>query len=273
MKRELIGLASLAMIAMQKRTPSGSAYMWEDVMVPLPSIDKQGITVSLLSFIDSQVERNKKLAQIFEEILLSSKYRIVEGKMTKDEFVQVFETVRNRGSMNTSFRLKDVAIVKTNFPDADFWIQTRGSRTSIGQVRREYGRNEYGKAAVYGTSKDIGIKVKPKFLDRIDPTYLSYVFDYYHKMRVWEMLSNSGTVMWNIPVDAVKNIPITFEQQGSANDNYLNYRAGQLTQGKRYNANEIAKIWGIETDRTIRTLYVMKKKGLIYQDGNLYYRS
>ena len=272
MKRELIGLGSLFLLAMQNQS-KGSPYMWQDVMVPLPDMAKQETTVALLSFIDNQVQANQKRAQIFENMLRASKHRIVQGKMTKDEFIQVFETVR-RGSANAHLKLKDVAIVKLNYPDADFWIQTRGSRKTVGTVRREYGTNEYGKAAVYGTSKDIGIKVKPEFLDRIDPVYLSYVFDYYHQMRVWEMLANSGTVMWNIRIDSVKNIPIEFTQQGSAgrDDSYLRFRAGQLERGKRYNANQIAKIWGIATDRTVRTLYVMKKKGLIYQDGSLYHR-
>jgi len=206
--RELIGLGSLALIAMQSREKQGSPSVWKDIMVPIPSMEKQMATVALLQFIDNQVEANKRRAQIFEDLLRSSKYRIVQGKMTKDEFINVFKAVR-QGSRN-KLKLSDVAIVKLDFPDADFWLQTRGSKTSVGTVRREYGRNEYGKEAIYGTKKDIGIKVKPEFLDRIDPTYLSYVFDYYHQRRLWETLSNSGTIMWNMRIQTVKRLPIEF---------------------------------------------------------------
>ena len=60
---------------------------------------------------------------------------------------------------------------------------------------------------------------------------------------------------------------------GSPNrDDYLRFRAKQLDKGVKYTAHQIADIWGISEDRTVRTLYVMKKKGFVYQDGHLYYR-
>lgn len=58
----------------------------------------------------------------------------------------------------------------------------------------------------------------------------------------------------------------------SRDDSYLRFRAGQLDKGVKYTAHQIADIWGISEDRTVRTLYVMKKKGFVYQDGHLYYR-
>lgn len=62
-------------------------------------------------------------------------------------------------------------------------------------------------------------------------------------------------------------------EAGSSNrDSYLRFRAGQLDKGMKYTVQQIADIWGIAEDKTVRTLYVMKKKGFVYQDGHLYYR-
>lgn len=114
-----------------------------------------------------------------------------------------------KGDKNTLL-LDTVAIVKTNFPDADFWIQTRGSADSIGTVHRKFGVNTPGQPAEYGTLKDIGIKVRPEYLGVLDPRYLSYVFEYFKMQGLWIQIGTQGTIMWHIRTNVVKNIPLDF---------------------------------------------------------------
>ena len=90
-------------------------------------------------------------------------------------------------------KLGDVAIIKTNFSDADFWLVRRGSENIVGKPVKNYDP-EY-----------IGIKVET---DKILPDYLFYWFMHFHGTGYWKSVATGTTRLVNIRTDDVKNIPI-----------------------------------------------------------------
>jgi hypothetical protein len=91
-------------------------------------------------------------------------------------------------------KLGDLCEVKINFPDADFWIQRRGTPENVGRVKTEFNK------------EDIGIKVK-------DPTVLLPRFLQYAMMNIY----NKGyyrdkmqgmTALQHIRSSDIKEIPV-----------------------------------------------------------------
>ncbi len=95
--------------------------------------------------------------------------------------------------------LNDICIFKTEFEDADFWIQRKGSETSVGEPKRTY------------TEENIGVKVKEEFKDRIDPNYLYYYFQFLHQKGVFAPIAVGTLKLKNIRLSDIKSIPIQFQ--------------------------------------------------------------
>lgn len=93
-------------------------------------------------------------------------------------------------------KLGNFAEIKTQFPDADFWIVRRGSAQNVGAPTKSY------------NPENIGIKVTA--VDKIDPRYLFYVMQYLHSQGYWQNLSHGSLNLVNIRRDDVKNIPLNF---------------------------------------------------------------
>ena len=92
----------------------------------------------------------------------------------------------------------DVCIFKTNFPDADFWLQRKGSEKTVGTPIKEF--NE----------ENIGVKVMDKYRDQIDSNYLYYYFQYLHQKGMFEPISKGTLSLKNIRVSDIKSIPLSF---------------------------------------------------------------
>jgi hypothetical protein len=108
-----------------------------------------------------------------------------------------------RGGNFNTLKIGDIAIVKVNLPDADFWLQRRGSEKTVGTVSR-----------TFTNAEDIGIKIKPEYLSVINPTHLSYVFEHFFNQGYWDAISRGTLALKNIRVSDVKEIPLQF---GSSN--------------------------------------------------------
>jgi hypothetical protein len=91
-------------------------------------------------------------------------------------------------------RLKDLCDVKTNFPDADFWITRKGDVDSVGKPTKEF------------DPEKIGIKVVRT--DLLLPDYLYYVFEFLVMNGSFTTMSSGTTKLKNITVDDVKNIRV-----------------------------------------------------------------
>ena len=95
---------------------------------------------------------------------------------------------------NTRTVLGDLACIKTNFPDADFWIRRKGSEDTVGTVCKEF------------DPECIGVKVTAT--DVLDPSYLKYIIQYL-QMRGYFKLAAKGTLkLKNITVADVSKIPL-----------------------------------------------------------------
>jgi hypothetical protein len=86
-------------------------------------------------------------------------------------------------------RIGDVCIFKTNFPEADFWLQRKGSEQSVGKPSKEF------------YEENIGVKVKEEY----------YYFQFLHTQGVFAPISHGTLGLKNITISDIKSIPINFK--------------------------------------------------------------
>lgn len=91
-------------------------------------------------------------------------------------------------------RLSDVATIKTNFPEAHFWLVRRGSLKTCGQPTREF------------NPEHIGVRVER--IDLLLPDYLYAVLLHIHSTGQWEPLATGSLSLVNIRVSDVKKITL-----------------------------------------------------------------
>ncbi|WP_374940348.1 hypothetical protein [Pseudomonas sp. MAG002Y] len=94
--------------------------------------------------------------------------------------------------------ISDIATIKTNFPDADFWLVRRGSIEQCGKPVRAF------------NPEHIGIKVERTEL--VLPDYLYYVFLHLNQIGSWRELATGTLSLVNIRVSDVKRIRLEFTQ-------------------------------------------------------------
>lgn len=103
----------------------------------------------------------------------------------------VAEDTRSRGEA-----LGDLCEVKTNFPDADFWIQRKGSAATVGAPTRAY------------SPEHIGIRVKDHGL--IDPSYLFYWFEFIKSRGVFAQIATGSLKLVHIKASDIARLPVAF---------------------------------------------------------------
>jgi hypothetical protein len=92
-------------------------------------------------------------------------------------------------------KLSSLATIKTNFPDADFWIIRRGSEESVGKPVREFYKEH------------IGIKVVRT--DILLPDYLYYAMLHIHQSGQWRHIATGSLKLVNIRVSDIQNIEMS----------------------------------------------------------------
>jgi hypothetical protein len=92
---------------------------------------------------------------------------------------------------NVSVVLSQKAEVKTNFPEADFWIVRKGTEDRVGSPTKEF------------SPEHIGIKV---ISNDILPGYLYYAIQFIHSTGYFRSLSHGTLKLKNIKVSDVENI-------------------------------------------------------------------
>lgn len=105
------------------------------------------------------------------------KNKILKMKFNKNESV--------------SMTLSEKAEIKTNFPEADFWIIRKGSENKVGSPTKEF------------SPENIGIKVVS---DDLLPDYLYYAMQYIHSTGYYKNLAVGTLSLKNIKVSDVANI-------------------------------------------------------------------
>lgn len=89
-------------------------------------------------------------------------------------------------------KLADVATVRTDYPEADFWLIRRGSLKTVGKPTREF------------SIEHIGVKVNRT--DILVPEYLKLCMEYLHSKGIWEQHATGSLALVNIRVSEVKSI-------------------------------------------------------------------
>ncbi|MDQ1228423.1 hypothetical protein QE443_004684 [Pantoea ananatis] len=89
-------------------------------------------------------------------------------------------------------KLSDLATIRTNFSEADFWLVRRGSLKICGQPVRQF------------NPEHIGVKVIRT--DILLPDYLFYCMHHLHSTGRWEPLTTGTLSLVNIRVSDVRDI-------------------------------------------------------------------
>jgi hypothetical protein len=95
-------------------------------------------------------------------------------------------------------RIGDVCVFKTNFEDADFWLQRKGSIDTVGKPTKVYYK------------ENIGVKIREEYQDKLDTNYLYYYFLYLYQKGAFKPLSHGTLNLQNITISDIKSIPIEF---------------------------------------------------------------
>ncbi len=89
-------------------------------------------------------------------------------------------------------KLFNIAKVKTNFPDADFWIVRKGSELTVGKPTRTYSPEHFG--------------VKVEQTKIILPDYLYYALMHLHNVGYFSRLARGTLSLKHITRCDVENI-------------------------------------------------------------------
>ena len=86
----------------------------------------------------------------------------------------------------------ETIIISTNFEDADFWLQRKGSIDTVGTPLKEF------------APQHIGIKVVRT--DVLNPKFLFYKMVHTHNTGYWKQHSHGTLQLVNIKTEDVKNL-------------------------------------------------------------------
>ena len=91
-------------------------------------------------------------------------------------------------------RLKDVATIKVGLPDADFYVELRGSMDKVGSVTKEHGPYRAG--------------IKVIRTDILLPHFLYYAMMNMHAQGYFKRLATGATNLVNIKISDIANIKL-----------------------------------------------------------------
>lgn len=106
--------------------------------------------------------------------------------------MKLSEIIRENTEQSTS--LGELATIRTNFSDADFWVIRKGSENTVGKPTLEF------------SPEHIGVKVTST--DVLDSSYLRYVFEYLVQRGYFRDVAHGTLRLKNIKVSDVKRIPL-----------------------------------------------------------------
>ncbi len=96
-----------------------------------------------------------------------------------------------------NMRLKHLAVIRTDYEEADFWISRRGSIETIGQPSRVF------------SPYHIGVKVEQTKV--LLPDYLYYMFLHWYQIGQWQPLAYGSLSLVHIRVDDVRDIELVLQ--------------------------------------------------------------
>lgn len=124
---------------------------------------------------------------------------------------------------STSPRLHHIADVKTNFPDADYYVIRKGTPDTVGKVTKEF------------SPEHIGVKINRT--DVMNPRYHQYAMQYAHMNGYWKPKAKGALRLQHISVDDVKNMPALYRGLNESTEHPMIDVDGEMKH--RHNANGI----------------------------------
>lgn len=109
------------------------------------------------------------------------------GKLDEDE---------EKDSPKKPTNLGDLCIIKTNFPDADFWVIRKGSEEKVGEPVKDF------------NPENIGLKIKEEYEGKIIPSFIFYVVQYIHQLGIFKNLAKGTLRLKHISVNDVKSASV-----------------------------------------------------------------
>jgi hypothetical protein len=97
-------------------------------------------------------------------------------------------------SNKKEMKLSNICEIRTNFGDADFWLQRKGSVETVGTPTKEF------------NPENIGIKVIRT--DILVPDYLYYILTYYQSIGYFSKISKGTLNLKNIRTEDIRNIEL-----------------------------------------------------------------
>ena len=125
--------------------------------------------------------------------IVDGNHRAIAAALTKRP-IKYIDIGEEEITEATSTRLKDLCTVKTNFPDADFWLQRNGSESTVGTPTKTF------------SPDNIGIKVTAT--DVLDPKYLYYMMMNIHNTGYWKARATGTLRLVHIKASDVANMPV-----------------------------------------------------------------
>lgn len=169
-----------------------------------------------------EIKKNlKKLRKQFDVELVDDfeQYTSNAPKTTDKEESLLTNSIRE----SSHIRFGDIATIKTNFQDADFWIVRRGSEKTVGQPTKEF------------SPEHIGVKIERT--DLLIPDYMYYMIMNFHQQGVFRQLARGTTRLVSIRSEDIKNISLEIQDP-------LNEARGDIRKGLAAIAL-LASIWGV----------------------------
>ena len=96
-----------------------------------------------------------------------------------------------------TMRLKDLAVIRTDFAGADFWVSRRGSIYTVGQPSRVF------------SPYHVGIKVEQTNI--LLPDYLYYMFLHWYQLGQWRSMAYGSLSLVHLRVEDVRNIELVMQ--------------------------------------------------------------
>jgi hypothetical protein len=90
--------------------------------------------------------------------------------------------------------IKDLCIVKTNLPNADFWVVRKGSKKDVGKPTRVFNKEHFG--------------IKVVRTESLNEMFLYYLFLHLHSIGYFQPKATGTLELKNIKVDDIKNISL-----------------------------------------------------------------
>jgi len=167
-----------------------AVWFWKNRVVPKVTdfTDVAAVTKPINSGLNKLSLRVEKFNQYYDNL------KWIENANKNTQTASLSEA-------GSSIRLGDLAEIKTNFEDADFWVWRRNTLERVGEPTKVF------------NPQHIGIKVQRT--DILLPDYLYYLMQYLHTKGHFKKAATGSTNLVNITTNDIKNISFALNESNT----------------------------------------------------------